>query len=123
MTSKLVDEYLAALAPEKRAPMEAIRAAILDVTGTMAPEAVEAISYKMPAVKLRGRLLVSYQEFTAHVSLFPVSAMVAEALGDEVAPYLNGKATLRLPLGKPIPVELVRRIVEVRVREVEAEGK
>jgi uncharacterized protein YdhG (YjbR/CyaY superfamily) len=124
MTASTVDDYLAALTPEKRAPMEAIRATILEALREMAPgaDAVEVISYKMPAVRLRGRMLVSYQEFAAHVSLFPVSGMVVEALGDAVAPYLSGKATLRMPLAKPIPLDLVRRIVEVRVREVEAEA-
>lgn len=41
-----------------------------------------------------------------------------EALGDELAPYVSGKGTIRFPLGRPIPVALVARIVAVRLAEV-----
>jgi uncharacterized protein YdhG (YjbR/CyaY superfamily) len=49
--------------------------------------------------------------------LFPASGAVVEALGDELAPYLADKGTIQFPARSPIPVELVRKIVAVRVRE------
>ncbi|HEX5828014.1 MAG TPA: DUF1801 domain-containing protein [Candidatus Limnocylindrales bacterium] len=89
---------------------EAIRAA--------APEAEEVITYRMPGFKAHGAFLVSYDAFKAHYSLFPASDPVIEALGDEVAPHVKGRGTLQFPASAPLPLDLVRRIVEVRVREV-----
>lgn len=108
-----MDAYLAALPDDRREAMETLRRAI----AAAAPDATEAISYKMPAFKLHGRFFVSYDAFKEHYSLFPwTDAMVAE-LGDEIAPYAVGKGTLRFPADAPIPVDLVRRIIEIRLRE------
>jgi len=113
-----VDEYMAGLDEDRRATLEQIRAAVKQV----APEATEAISYKMPAFKLNGRFLVSYDAFKRHSSLFPASDAVCEELGDEIAPYLSGKGTIRFPSTEPVPVDLVRRVVEIRLREEAARG-
>jgi uncharacterized protein YdhG (YjbR/CyaY superfamily) len=110
-----VDEYMAQLPDDRRAVMEQLRRTIRSA----APDATEAISYNMPAFRLGGRFLVSYEAFARHYSLFPWSdGMVAE-LGEELKPYAVGKGTIRFPADKPIPLELVRRIVEIRNREVE----
>ena len=109
MSSADVDAYLAALPDARRAALEEIRAAIRSV----APEAEEVITYKMPGFRLDGRFFVSYDAFTAHYSLFPASEAVV-ALGAEVAPDLHGKGTLRFPADRPIPAGLIRRIVGAR---------
>ena len=99
------------------------RATLEDVRRTIraaAPEATEAISYQMPAFKQRGRFLVSYAAFRDHCSLFPASYAVMEALRTELEPYVSGKGTLRFTVEDPIPAELVTRIVELRLHEVEA---
>jgi uncharacterized protein YdhG (YjbR/CyaY superfamily) len=108
-----VDGYLTALPVETRAVLEHLRATIR----TAVPEATESISYGMPAFKLRGRLLLSYGAFTHHCSLFPASGAIIEALGDELNPYLFGRATIRFPIDRPLPDDLVREIVGVRVSE------
>ena len=113
-----VDDYLAALPPDRRAVMDRLRETIR----AAAPEATEVISYQMPAFKSHGRLLVSYDAFKAHYSLFPASGAVVEALGDELAPYLTGKATIRFPAGAAVPVALVTRIVKVRLEENASRG-
>ena len=112
-----VDEYLAALPEDRRGPMEQIRSAIR----TAAPEAEEAISYKMPAFKLDGRFFVSYDAFKAHYSLFPWSDRMIAELGDEIAPYAKGRGTIRFPADQPIPTDLIRRIVAIRLEEHAAE--
>jgi uncharacterized protein YdhG (YjbR/CyaY superfamily) len=110
-----VDEYMAALPDDRRAAMEQLRATIR----ATAPEATEAVSYNMPAFRLDGRFFLSYEAFKAHYSLFPwTDAMVAE-LGEALEPYAVGKGTLRFPADQPIPVDLVTRIVEIRLREFE----
>ena len=76
----------------------------------------------MPAFKLDGRFLVSYEAFTRHYSLFPWSDAMVKELGEEMKPYAVGKGTIRFPADQPIPLELVTRIVEFRNREVAAEA-
>jgi uncharacterized protein YdhG (YjbR/CyaY superfamily) len=87
-----------------------------------APEAVEVITYKMPGFRSHGTFLVSYDAYKRHYSLFPASEAVIEACGDELAPYVTGKGTINFPAGIPVPVELVTRIVRVRVAENAARG-
>jgi uncharacterized protein YdhG (YjbR/CyaY superfamily) len=113
-TPTSVEDYLAALPEEPRAALEKVRLTIR----AAAPEATESIAYGMPAFRDRGgRILVSYAAFTNHCSLFPASGVVIEALGDELRPYLAGKATIRFPAGRPIPAALVERIVKIRIEE------
>ena len=72
----------------------------------------------MPALRLDGHFLVSYAAFKGHYSLFPASQVVVDALGDELTPHLSGKGTIRFPADRPIPLELVAKIVQVRVEEL-----
>jgi uncharacterized protein YdhG (YjbR/CyaY superfamily) len=108
-----VDAYMAALPEDRRAAMEGLRRTIR----AAAPAATEAISYNMPAFRLDGRFFVSYEAFKRHYSLFPWTDEMVEELGDEVRPYAVGKGTLRFPVDEPIPLDLVRRIIEIRLRE------
>ncbi len=108
-----VDAYMAQLPDDRRAAMEELRRTIR----AAAPEATEAISYNMPAFRQDGRFLVSYQAFRRHYSLFAWSdAMLAE-LGDALRPYAVGKGTIRFPADRPIPLDLITRIVAFRLRE------
>jgi uncharacterized protein YdhG (YjbR/CyaY superfamily) len=108
-----VEDYLAALPDGPRAEMEELRATIRGA----APEATEQISYQMPAFKSHGRFLVSYASFKDHYSLFPANDAVREALGDELAPFLSGKGTIRFRHDEALPTALVTKVVEVRLRE------
>jgi uncharacterized protein YdhG (YjbR/CyaY superfamily) len=111
-----VDTYLAALPTEQRAALERVRSAVRSV----APEATETISYRMPAFKDRGRILVYYAAFTDHFSVFPASAFVRQALGAELEPHLAGKGTIRFGYGGRFPIGLVKKIVRARLAENEA---
>ena len=110
-----VDTYLAALGDDQRAALERLRKTIR----AAAPDAVETISYQMPAFKLEGRFLVSYAAFKDHCSFFP-GAAVPDELVDEVKPFVAGKGTLRFTPERPIPAALVKKMVKTRVREIEA---
>jgi uncharacterized protein YdhG (YjbR/CyaY superfamily) len=86
-----------------------------------APDATETIAYGMPAFRSHaGQFLVSFAAFKAHYSLFPASGAVIEQLGDEVAPYLAGKGTIRFPANEPLPLSTVSRIVKIRLAETAA---
>jgi len=115
MPPKDVDEYLATLPEDRRGPMESLRGAIR----AAAPDAVETIAYNMPAFRTRdGRFLLSYDAYKAHYSLFPFTDEMVASFGDELAPYLAGKGTIRFPASRPIPEGLVTRLVALRVAEL-----
>jgi uncharacterized protein YdhG (YjbR/CyaY superfamily) len=114
-----VEEYLATLPDDRRAVMEQLRATIRSVV----PDGQELLSYRMPAVKTHGQFLVSYDAFKKHYSLFPASDAVVEGLGEAVRPHLAGRGTIQFPADRPLPLELIRRIVEIRVAENDAEAE
>jgi uncharacterized protein YdhG (YjbR/CyaY superfamily) len=109
-----VDEYLAALPDDRRAVMQDIRRTIR----AAAPDADEVITYKMPGFQLNGRFLVSYDAFKNHYSLFPGSQLMIDTLGDEIAPYVAGRGTLRFPASRPIPLQTIAKAVRIRLDEV-----
>ncbi len=111
-----VNEYLAALPDDRRIVIEGLRRTIR----AAAPDAIESIAYDMPAFRLNDTFLVSYAAFKNHFSLFPASAAVVTALGDEIRPYLVGRGTIRFPVNAPIPADLVTRVVTVRLGELAA---
>jgi uncharacterized protein YdhG (YjbR/CyaY superfamily) len=113
MPPTTVDEYLAGIPDDQRAVLEHLRATI----AAAAPDATEVISYEMPAFRDRGRFLVSYSAFKEHCSLFPASEGVQEALGEQLAPYLSGKGTIRFTVDAPLPDAMVTKIVEARLAE------
>lgn len=108
-----VEAYLAGLADSQRAGVEQIRAAVR----TGAPDATETIAYGMPAMRVDGHFLVSYAAFKRHYSLFPASDGVIAGLGDEVAPHIAGRGTLQFKADRPIPADLITRIVRIRLQE------
>lgn len=119
MPAKTVDEYLAALPEDRRGPMDALRRAIR----AAAPDADETIAYNMPAFRTRdGRFLVSYDAYKRHYSLFPFTDEMVATFGEELAPYLAGKGTIRFPADRPIPEDLVTRLVAMRVAELDRRG-
>ncbi len=109
------EAYLAGLPEATRVVLEDLRRQIR----AAAPGAEETIAYEMPAFRLNGRFLVSFAAYKHHCSLFPASADVQEACGAELVPYLHGRATIRFRPAQPLPDDLVRRIIEARVREIE----
>jgi uncharacterized protein YdhG (YjbR/CyaY superfamily) len=112
-TPTSVEDYLAALPEESRVALEKLRKTIM----AAAPEATETISYQMPAFEDHGRLLVSYAAFKDHCSFFPMSMKVIETYREELEPYHNGKGTIHFHADKPLPDELVKKLVKARIEE------
>jgi uncharacterized protein YdhG (YjbR/CyaY superfamily) len=111
-----IDAVLEALPEQEREALGALR----DVIAAAAPEAVEAISYGVPAFKYRGRPLVSFAAARKHLSFFVQSPAVMEAHRDDVAGFDTSKGTIRFTPQKPIPEELVTKLVRARVAETDA---
>ena len=112
---KSVDEYLAAVPTQHRVALEGLRATIHAIV----PDAVEVISYGMPAYKYQGRMLVGFAAFTKHCSLILWSGKTLEHFKDAVEGYETSKSTVHFTLEKPLPEELVRALVMARLAENE----
>ena len=109
-----VDAYLRALDPVRRRFLERIRSTIR----AAAPGAEETISYGMPAFRYHGPL-VYYAAFRDHFSLFVGSPTARTKFARELSPFAGGKGTVRFTSEDPLPMSLLRRIVQTRVRENE----
>lgn len=112
-TATTIDEYIAEFPPETQKLLEEMRAVIK----TAAPEATETISYAIPTFDLYGRHLVHFAGFKKHIGFYPVPGGYEEAFAEELKPYKRGKGSIQLPLDQPIPWDLIRRMVEFRVKE------
>lgn len=106
-----IEEYIASSPPEVRPILEQIRATVRKA----APQAEERISYRMPAFFQNG-VLIYFAAFKNHIGLYP-PVPGDDALMEETARYRGEKGNLRLPLDEPIPLDLIRRIVEFRLEE------
>ena len=115
---KTVDEYLAAVPEPARGALNQIRAAIRSV---VPPESTEIISYKIPAFKHK-KVLVWYAAFSNHCSLFPTAAVI-EQFKNELKGFSTSKGTIHFPLDKPMPVELIKRLVSARVTASESKKR
>ena len=107
-----IDEYLAPLSSDKRAALEKLRRAIR----TAAPKAVECISYRIPAFRLGGRLLVAFGAAAKHCAFY-AGAFPVRAHRAELKAYDASKGTIRFPASCPLPAKLVRKLVQTRIAE------
>jgi uncharacterized protein YdhG (YjbR/CyaY superfamily) len=112
-TATSIDEYIAEFPPETQQVLRELR----DLIRSIAPDATETISYAIPTFDLNGKHLVHFAGYKHHVGLYPTPTGM-EAFKDDLEPYASGKGSAQFPLGQPLPVDLIRRIVEFRVEEV-----
>ena len=110
MASEEIDEYLAGVDEPGRSTLEVLRRTLLDLL----PEAEQGMSYGVPAFRVRGTPVAGFAAAKRHLSYFPHSGDVITRLGDAVAGYSTSKGTLRFGLDEPLPVPLVRALVEAR---------
>ena len=106
-----VDEYVATMPAATRSKLEDLRRTIREA----APDATEKIGYGIPTFVFHGNL-VHFAGYERHIGFYPASSGVRE-FAAELAGYETSKGTIRFPLDEPLPLDLVRRIVEFRVRE------
>jgi len=109
-----VAAYMASLTPEARRRLEKLRATIV----AAAPGAVESFSYGVPAIRIEGKPVVCYAAAKAHYSLFPMSGAVMKSFAADLKPYDISQGTIRFSMDKPLPAQLVRRIVKARLAEL-----
>lgn len=108
---KTIDEYIAQFTPEVQELLQNLR----DVISASAPDAQERISYQMPAYYLNGNL-VYFAAFKNHIGFYPTASGI-EAFKEELSGYKSSKGAVQFPIGKPLPYDLVERIVKFRAAE------
>lgn len=116
--ARTIDEFLSALSVPKRAALTKLRRTIR----AAAPDAVEGISYGIPAFRLGGRFFVGYGASAAHCAFYPGALPIATHARD-LAGYDTSKGTIRFQADKPLPATLVRKLVRTRLAEYSTTAK
>ena len=112
-----IDEYIKTFPKDIQKILESVRQAIKNA----APEAEETINYQIPTFKLNG-ILVHFAAFKNHIGFYPTPSG-QKAFQKELAVYKSGKGSVQFPLDKPIPLSLIKKIVQYRVKENSAKTK
>ena len=112
-----IDEYIKTFPKDTQKILESVRQAIKNA----APEAEETINYQIPTFKLNGNL-VHFAAFKNHIGFYPTPSG-QKAFQKELAVYKSGKGSVQFPLDKPIPLSLIKKIVQYRVKENFAKTK
>lgn len=107
-----VDEYILEFENETRERLIAIRTLILET----APEAVESVSYGMPAYKVNGKPLVYFAGYKSHIGFY-ATPTGHEAFAKELSKYKQGKGSVQFPLNEPLPLVLIKEMVLFRLEE------
>lgn len=108
---KSIDEYILEFPIEIQEILKKLRKVIKE----SAPDAEEKISYQMPTFVLHGNL-VHFAAFKNHIGFYPAPSGI-DAFKDELSEYKGGKGSIQFPLEKPLPYDLIRKIVKFRVAE------
>lgn len=113
-----IDDYIAHQPKEVQKVMQQLHTAILEV----APDAIEVLNYKIPSFTLvpggkrdQQIMMAGYAKF---VGFYPFPTTM-EAFADELSDYKKGKGSVQFPLNKPLPIELIKRMVAYRKNELD----
>jgi len=115
---KTIDSYIKTFPEDVQIILEKIREMIQKAV----PEATEAISYGMPTFKLNGKNLVHFAGWKSHIGFYPIPSGI-KAFKKDLSPYKKAKGSVQFPLGKPIPYDLVKKIVIFRMKENQKKKK
>jgi uncharacterized protein YdhG (YjbR/CyaY superfamily) len=107
-----IDQYIATLPEEAHKAMEEVRQAMQSVN----PALEEGISYGIAAFKLDGKFLIYFAGYKKHIGIYPVPNDEPEFEKDFATYKTSGKGAIQFPLNKPMPLELIKRIVKYRIK-------
>jgi uncharacterized protein YdhG (YjbR/CyaY superfamily) len=108
-----VDEYITAQPERSQVALQLVRSTLRKAM----PRAEEVISYRIPAYKLKGEIVLYFAGWKQHYSLYPAGERLVAAFKDQLGSYKISKGTIRFPLAEPVPVKLIERIGKFRVKE------
>ncbi|MGX5715168.1 iron chaperone [Arthrobacter sp. MAHUQ-56] len=110
----LVDDAIAAVPEPDRGCLQRV----VEIARSVAPDATEGMSYGMPALKVDGKPLLAAVAAARHLSVFPFSAAVVEAVAPKLEGYSLSKGTIRFMADQPLPEDVVQDIVRLRLAEI-----
>jgi len=113
MAAADVDRYVRELDEPRRGTLEETRRRIL----SLVPDAEEGISYAVPAFKVNGKTVAGLAAFTNHLSYLPHSGSVLPAIAEQLTGYTRTKSALHFAVDQPLPLDLIRTLLDVRMRE------
>ena len=108
---KNIDQYIESF----DAPTQSILSTIRQLIKKIAPQAQETIAYGIPTFKLNGNL-VHFAAYQKHIGFYPTSSGIT-AFKKELSAYKTSKGTVQFPIDKPVPYDLIKRIVAFRVKK------
>jgi len=108
------DQYISSFPEGTAALLQELRETIQSTV----PDAVEVISYSMPAFKARGKMLAWFAGYERHIGFYPGAAGLA-AFYKEISVYKNGKGSVQFPLDKPLPTDLIKALLNFKLQEIE----
>jgi len=114
---KTVDEYVSTFPASTKKILQAVRKTIK----AAAPQAEDVISYNMPAVKQNG-ILVYYAAYENHIGFYPTSSPI-KVFEKQLSDYKFSKGAIQFPIDKPMPLDLITKIVKYRLKETQEEQK
>lgn len=109
--SNQIDDYIAQFPQDVQEKLSSIRKTIFKVV----PEIEETITYQMPTYKLNGNLL-HFAAYKKHIGFYPTPSAI-EKFEDELREFKHAKGSIQFPLDRPLPMDLIERIVRFRVSE------
>jgi uncharacterized protein YdhG (YjbR/CyaY superfamily) len=115
VSAEEVDRYLRGLEEPKRSTLQTLRETILEIV----PDAEQVISYRVPAFRVGGKTVVGFAAFKDHLSYLPFSGSVIGPLADELNGYTMTKSAVHFPIDRPLPKALVKKLIRVRLAEVD----
>ena len=107
-----VDEYIASFPKETQEALEKVRAIIK----TIAPDAIENISYQIAAFRVNGKNFVSIAGWKEHISMYPIPSG-SEAFNKQIAKDMSGRGTLKFPLDNPLPLKLIEKAIKYKLAD------
>lgn len=111
-TAATIDAYIEEFPPQTQKVLQDIR----ELIKQSVPDGTETISYAIPTFDLNGKHLVHFAAYTSHVGFYPGASGI-QAFLEELKPYKSAKGSVQFPLDQPLPMDLIRRIIEFRVTE------
>ena len=86
------------------------------------PGTEETISYGMPTFKLDGKNIVHFAAFKNHIGFYPTPDGINE-FQKELSQYKGAKGSVQFPLDKPMPLDLIKRMILFRLNKVKEKVK
>jgi uncharacterized protein YdhG (YjbR/CyaY superfamily) len=113
MNMSVIDDYISNLDTSDRETIEHM----YEIARAVAPDATEEFSYGMPALKYKGKSLLSIMANKDFLSLYPFSAV--DKLNLDLSDFECTSGSIHFSSDKPIPDDLLGQIISARMRNID----